>query len=317
MSAPARLPFEKSSIRARLRGSVVVPMVTPVRADLTPDAVAAGRVADYILAGGCQGLMAGGTNGEGPSLPARHRIAHVAAVAAHVGARGFVFAGIGAASFADAVEIGRASLAAGAAAVVAHPAPYFSPNSAELEAYYCRLIDAIGGPFFLYNIPVTTRVSIPLEVVERLSRHPLVLGIKDSEGDATRQEQLARTHAGRADFTVFCGATALTLRSLRAGADGNVPSVGNFAPAACRTLVDAALADRPDAGAAQERADELGGIYQKGRALPQQIAALKACVAALGLCARHVLPPLVDCSDTECAALAQELEAHGIVARQT
>jgi 4-hydroxy-tetrahydrodipicolinate synthase len=198
--------------------------------------------------------------------------------------------------------------------VVAHPAPYFAANPGELEVYYMKLADAIGAPLFLYNIPITTHLSIPLDVVDRLSRHALIVGIKDSEPDAARQETLARAHAGRADFTVFCGSVPFTVRSLRAGADGNVPSLGNLAPAASRALVDAALAQRADAEALQQRCDALAGIYQRGRTLPQQIAALKGCAAALGLCGRQVLPPLVACADADVAALGGQLQAQGIFA---
>lgn len=308
-------PLVKSAIRQTLRGYVIVPMITPITPSGDPDASAARRLADHILGGGCQGLMAGGTNGEGPSFSVRQRLAHIETTAAHAGSRGRVFAGIGSAAFADAVELGRASLAAGAAAVVIHPAPYFSSNPAELEAYYLRLIEAIGGPLFLYNIPATTRVSIPLDVVERLSRHPLVLGIKDSEGDAARQQQLADMHKHRADFTVFCGSAAFSLRSMRAGGDGSVPSAGNIDPAACRRLVDLGIAapDSPEAGAAQKRADNVALIYQQGRQLPAQISALKACASLLGLCARDAVPPLLTCNNGDIPVFREKLKALGLV----
>ncbi|MDR0901379.1 MAG: dihydrodipicolinate synthase family protein, partial [Opitutaceae bacterium] len=200
--------LEKNSIRAALRGHVIVPMISPLAPSGGLDLPATFRVADHSLGGGCQGLLVGGTNGEGPSLATALRIAQIEAVAARAAGRGMVYAGVGATAFDDAVEIGRAGLRAGAVAVVAHPPPCFIINAAEIEAYYLKLIDAIGGPFFIYNMPLTTGVSIPLDVVGRLGAHPLVMGIKDSEGDAERQERLAAAHRGRADFTVFCGAMA-------------------------------------------------------------------------------------------------------------
>lgn len=306
--------FQKSNIRETLRGHVIVPMISPVTSNLEPDLQASCRVANHILSGGCQGILLGGTNGEGPSFTARQRIAQLHAVAQHVCGRGLVYAGISSTSFAEAVEIGRESLRAGAVAVVAHPPPCFIVNAIEIEAYYLRLIDAVGGPFFIYNMPITTRISIPLDVIDSLSRHPLVLGIKDSEGDADRQEQLAAAHKTRADFAVFCGAMAHSAQSLAAGAVGNVPSAGNLDPAACRKLVDFTFAGSPDLQTAAQRVMAVAQIYQQGgRQLPAQISVLKSCASLLGLCGRETLPPLLTTTEAELPGLREKLAAIGLL----
>ncbi|OAM90968.1 dihydrodipicolinate synthase family protein [Termitidicoccus mucosus] len=302
--------LEKGRIRAALRGHVIVPMISPLTPSGKPDLTATFRVADHIIGGGCQGLLVGGTNSEGPLLALAHRIAQIEAVVEHIAGHGMVYAGIGATAFDDAVELGRASLRSGAVAVVAHPPPCFIINTAEIEAYYLKLIDAVDGPFFIYNMPLTTGISIPLDVIGRLSTHPLVMGIKDSEGDAERQALLAAMHKDRADFTVFCGAMAHSARSLAAGADGNVPSAGNLDPAACRQLVDLSLSSAvvPSALAvAQDRVAAVSKVYQEGRKLPAQISALKGCASLLGLCSPDMLPPLLTTTDTERFELRQRL----------
>ncbi len=52
-------------------------------------------------------------------------------------------------------------------AFVAHPAFYYPIGPAEIRRYYDILVEAVPGPFMLYNIPQTTKVSIPIDVCRR------------------------------------------------------------------------------------------------------------------------------------------------------
>jgi 4-hydroxy-tetrahydrodipicolinate synthase len=145
---------------------------------------------------------------------------------------------------------------------------------------------------------------VPLDLLQRLSAHPRIAGVKDSEPDAARQEAVAAQFLGRDDFTVFCGSVPFTAAAMRAGADGFVPSVGNVAPRICRDLMDR-WSSNDGAGAAQLqlRLSALSAIYQKGRNLSDSLAALKATLEVLGLASRHMLLPLRDCTDSEVARL--------------
>ena len=48
-------------------------------------------------------------------------------------------------------------------------------------------------------------------------------------------------------------------------------------------------------------------IYQGKRLLSESLAALKAMMSELGLCGAAVLPPLVECSQAEKAAIREEM----------
>ncbi len=102
--------------------------------------------------------------------------------------------------------------------------------------WYQALLDGLEGPLLLYNMPMTTKVSIPLDVVEKLLGHPRLAGIKDSENNPKRLEELLQRFGGRKDFSMFVGVGALMEKGLRLGADGIVPSVGNLIPDICRKL---------------------------------------------------------------------------------
>jgi dihydrodipicolinate synthase/N-acetylneuraminate lyase len=46
-------------------------------------------------------------------------------------------------------------------------------------------------------MPMTTGISIPLDAVEKLLGHPKVAGIKDSENNPKRHEELLQRFGGK------------------------------------------------------------------------------------------------------------------------
>lgn len=305
----------KGLTRAQMRGYTIVPLLTPVTGDGRIDEPALDRLVAHILAGGCQGLMVCGTTGEFASLPLADRVRLVRRATAAVAGRGVIFAGIGDTCPAQSVELAREFLAAGADCVVANLPSYYPLTPEMMERYFAGLAGRIDGPVYLYNIPQTTRQSIPLDVVERLSHHPRIAGIKDSDPDAARQDQLGRMFAGRPDFAVFCGSVAMASRAMRAGADGFIPGAGNFAPVLMTQLMARHVeGDAAGADATQSRIDAVNASYQKGRTVSQLFCALKAILEIRGLAQRHMLPPLLPVSDAEFAQIRQELDALGAIA---
>lgn len=302
----------KGLTRAQLRGYTIVPLLTPFTREGAVDLPALEKIVEHIIAGGCQGLMVCGTTGEFASMTVEQRIALGRAAARIARGRMLVFGGIGDTSLEHSLRLAREFLASGADAVVGNLPSYYPLTPDMVEGYFTRLADAVEGPLYLYNIPQTTRQSIPLEIVEKLSHHPRIAGIKDSEPDGARQEELCRMFAGRPDFAVFCGSIAFASRAMRAGADGMVPGGANIAPGIARALMDANVAGDPAAiDAAQQRMDALNATYQKGRTISQLFCALKAMMEIKGLCTRHMLPPLTDASDAEVAQLREQLSAIG------
>jgi 4-hydroxy-tetrahydrodipicolinate synthase len=71
------------------------------------------------------------------------------------------------------------------------------------------LLDQAQGPMMLYNMPSTTGVSIPLDAVEQLLGHSRLAGIKDSENNLKRHEEMLQRFGGKKNFSVFIGVGAL------------------------------------------------------------------------------------------------------------
>lgn len=292
----------------------VVPVVTPVTAAGGLDEAGLDRLIDSQLAGGVKGIFVLGTTGEGPSVPRTARLRMVERTVARVRRRALVYAGIGDTCLADSVQAGNEYLRIGVDAVVALPPVYFPLQPQELLAYFQALLAAIEGPVVLYNIPQTARVSIPLEVLEKLLGHPKLVGFKDSENDAARHEALIKRFSLQPAFSIFVGVGALMASGLRQGAHGIVPSVGNLVPETCQQFCDAA--QRGDWAAAEQaaaRMNTVAALYQKGRTLGQSLAALKAALQLKGICGPHMLPPLLPLATSECDTLRTEMARLGLL----
>jgi dihydrodipicolinate synthase/N-acetylneuraminate lyase len=285
----------------------VIPMVTPVTAAGQLDEAGVDRVVDSLVTGGVSGIFVLGTTGEGAHVPRSFRRQLVRRAVRRAAGCCLIYAGLGdlpASEFAAANDYFRD----GAHAVVAHP-PIATPvPAAELAGWYRTLLDQLEGPLILYNIPMTTGVSIPLDAVEKLLGHPRLAGLKDSENNPSRHEELLRRFGGRPDFAIFVGVGALMEKGLKLGAHGIVPSVGNLIPEVCQHLCAAARrGDWLAAGEHFSRMNTVAALYQKGRTLNDSLSALKAAMSCRGLCAPHVLPPLRPVSETELLSLRNQM----------
>jgi dihydrodipicolinate synthase/N-acetylneuraminate lyase len=284
---------------------VVVPMVTPVTITGELDEPAVDRLTDFLLAGGVDGIFVLGTTGEGVSVPRACRQQLVERAVARVQGRIKVYAGIGDAH-PDEVSVGNDFFQAGVDAVVCRPPVSFPV--ADLLPWYQSLLSGLKGPLILYNMPVTTNVSIPLDVVAQLIGHPRLAGLKDSENNPKRLTELLQRFGGREGFSIFIGVGALMAEGLKLGAAGIVPSVGNLIPEVCRNLcISARRGDWAEADRNFSRMNAVAALYQRGHTLNESLAFLKAAVHCRGLCAPYVLPPLRLLAQPEVDALRLEM----------
>jgi len=294
---------------------VIVPTVTPVTASGDIDEPAIDRLIDFLLAGRVGGIFVLGTTGEGPSVPRSAKTRLVQQTVARVRGRARVYAGIGDPCLADSLASAKDYFAAGVDAVVAQPPVYFPLQPQEILAYFRTLLDQVAGPLIIYNIPSTTRVSIPLEVVAQLVGHPRLVGMKDSENDPRRLQELIQRFGDTPNFDISIGVGAFMAEGLKRGAEGIVPSVGNLIPEVCQQLFEAtARGDQAQAERQAERMKAVAAIYQRNRTLGQSLAALKGAMSHLGLCDPHVLPPLLPQSKAELESLKAELAELGLKA---
>jgi dihydrodipicolinate synthase/N-acetylneuraminate lyase len=287
---------------------VVVPMVTPVTVGGSLDEAAARRLIDFLLEGGVEGIFVLGTTGEAASVATRDRLRLVSLTMKQVRGRALVYAGINENSLLDAINTGNGCLGEGVDAVVTMLPSYYPLRPQETLPYFTSVLDRLEGPSLLYNIPATTKLSIPLETIERLIGHPQLVGLKDSENNPARLETIVQRWGGRDDFSILIGVGALMARMVLRGADGTVPSVGNLVPRLCHEMYQSAAAgDKSRAEELDKKIMEVATLYQRGRTLGESLGALKAAMSFCGLCSPAVLSPLLPLSETETDTLFREM----------
>ena len=280
-------------------------MITPVTAAGLLDEPAAERLVEFLISGGVEGVFVLGTTGEAAAVPRPFRRRLVELVAARARGRTLVYAGLGD-PCPEAVADGNEFLRAGADVIVSRPA--MGQPSDQLLPWFQSLLKDLNGPLIIYSIPLTTKVSIPLDVVGQLLGHPKLAGIKDSENNAKRLTELLERFGGRPGFSIFVGVGALMAQGLKLGAAGIVPSVGNLIPDVCHNLCAAARrGDWAEAERHFSRMNAVSAMYQNGRTLGESLAVLKAAMHCRQLCGPHMLPPLRLVPERDLDALRLEM----------
>lgn len=278
---------------------VVVPMITPLLSDLTIDNEAVIRIVNSFSENGLHPLVLG-TTGESCSV---NEINSLKLVKAAVNARGkdqIIYAGLVGNQVEELVKRGNLYIQTGADVVVATLPSYYSLTPQQMTEFYTFLADNIKGPVMMYNIKATTQMSIPADVVAKLSDHPNIYGLKDSERDYDRMKTFIEIYKDRPDFSFYCGWGAQGAGSLKLGADGIVPSTGNIVPELYGKLYQAYLdGDLKSAAIFQEETDKVALVYQQGRTLGQSLAVLKVMMSIKDLCGTEMMPPLTKLSKQE------------------
>ena len=120
---------------------------------------------------------------------------------------------------------------------VVSTAPYYYQIRRDEDMYrhFMTIAEKIEVPLILYNIPQLTGNTVSAKVVDRCSKHPNIVGIKDSSSDVNFFSRiLSLTENER--FNVYQGNETLLLSSLLAGAAGGVNTLANIAPKTVKDL---------------------------------------------------------------------------------
>ena len=288
---------------------VVVPMVTPVTSQGEIDTMAVGRIMEFLAKNDVAPLLLG-TTGEGNSVSRKDGLLLVEAAVKVAKGRVKVYAGLTGNCFAEQIAQAEAYTHAGADVIVATLPTYYTLTPQQMYEYYCRLADAITGPLMLYNILATTHMSIPIDIVRLLIDHPNIVGLKDSERNLPRMNEIISFTRDREDFSFFCGCAALSAETLALGADGIVPSGGNFIPQLYAQLYQAAInGETEKAAQLQLVTADICSIYQKDHTLGESLTALKVMMQTLGLCEPWMLMPLSRLPKEQEEIIAQKARA--------
>lgn len=289
----------------------LIPLVTPFDDKGKVDCSSLEKLLQFITGHHCHPLALG-TTGEAVSMSEAEKLILVDTLARHKRSDVTLYACISGTCMDEMARRARVFADRGADVLVAHLPSFYPLSGDAMLKWYERIAEESPLPVMIYNIPATTHMSIPLDLIDKLSHHPNIAGLKDSERDEERLKASVLLWKDREDFSHFTGWAARSFQALKTGSDGIIPSSGNLIPEVYHLLYEAARDGNDQKGVLmQEISDEVGHIYQQGRLLGESLAALKAMMQALDLCDRFTLPPVYPLAEPEAAELRKEfMEYH-------
>jgi len=288
-------------------GGSYVALVTPF-ADGEVDYDALGRLIEFQIDGGTQGLVPCGTTGESPTLSHEEQDRVIAFTVEKAAGRVPVIAGTGSNSTDEAVRLTAHARAAGADACLVVNPYYNKPTQRGLFEHVRRLGE-VGLPIVLYNIPGRTSVELAVETVVRMyEKIEMVVGIKE----ATGKLDVASAIAAACDIAILSGDDSLTLPICAVGGCGVISVLGNLLPGEIRTLCDRIAAG--DAAGAREQHLKLFGLF-KGMFVETNPIPVKAALAMAGRIRNELRLPMTPLAERHRAPLAALIREFGVEVR--
>ena len=264
---------------------LTVAMVTPFR-DGALDLEATGRLVEFMLERGVEGLVVSGSTGEAATTTHEERRTLWAFVKQQVRGRVPVIAGTGTNSTAESIALTRLAEELGLDGAMLVTPYYNKPTPRGQVAHWSAVAASTRLPLIIYTVPGRTATNTLPETLEKLNGIANIVAVKEASGSL---DQASAVRA-RTRLTLLSGDDSLTLPMIAVGATGVVSVAGQVAPAEMRALCDAARAGRiPQAEALHRRLLPLfKALFVESNPGP-----VKFLLAAMGLIENELRLPLV------------------------
>ena len=293
---------------------IYTPLATPFAADGSLDARALARNVEKYLRSPLTGLVVLGSNGEAPQLEEHEAELAIKTVRDAMPKDRPLLAGSGRESTAATIAATERAAQLGADAVLVRT-PSFYKGQMTTDAFvehYTQVADRSPVPVLLYNVTMYTGVNLLPEAIGILSKHPNIVGIKETNSEMVQfGEYLARAADG---FTVLAGSGATYFSALMLGAHGAILAVAGVAPDLCVKIFTAVRDGRIDEARAMNRqlaplSKLVGATYG--------VPGLKAALTLLGFEGGLPRPPLQPVGQQAIDGIREQLRELGLLSTPT
>ena len=118
--------------------------------------------------------------------------------------------------------------------------PYYNKtNESGLIKHFEMVADNSSCPIILYNVPGRTGMSISLNSLEKLSKHPNIIGIKEASGNISYSTLVSKYLSD--DFVMYSGNDDIIVPMMSIGAVGVISVLANVAPIQTHNIVSNCL----------------------------------------------------------------------------
>ena len=297
----------------QLRGAFTA-LVTPMHADGTVDYEGFRSLIRFQLGKGIHGLVPLGTTGETPTLERNEQDRLIEISVEEARGRVPVIVGVGSNSTAHTIENAKRARALGADGILVVTPYYNKPTNEGIYRHFAAIADATDAPILIYNIASRTGKNIDVPTMDRLSRIPAVIGVKEASGDLAQMgdiiQKVARPRRAEGkSFAVLSGDDTFTLALCALGGDGIVSVVSNLVPDRVCALTEACLAG--DFAKARDLHYGLLPLF-KGAFIETNPIPIKTAMGWAGLPAGPCRLPLCELEATNVPKLKAALKEAGI-----
>lgn len=150
-----------------------------------------GKIIDEQIEAGIECLVVGGTTGEAATLKDNERYELFSFAKERIGGRTKLVLGVGTNDTEKAAAHVKYSRKLGADGLLA-VTPYYNKGTKEgLIRHFEKLASLSDIPIILYNVPSRTGVNLEMDMLSRLAKNELIVGIKEASNDADRLVSLS------------------------------------------------------------------------------------------------------------------------------
>lgn len=242
------------------------------------------------------GYLVLGSNSETAYLNEAEKLKLIELTVKHAKKDRLVLAGTGMESARETIALTNKAADLGAqGALILTPSYYHAKmNDAAQINFFSHVADNTDIPVLIYNVTAFTHINISAHAVGVLSRHPNIIGMKDSTGNIPQLVSFFDVMAD--DFNLMVGTASAWYPALGLGIQAGIFALANCAPNEC-TQVQTTF----DQGNLDNARETYVRIFPVNAAVTAQfgIAGLKFASTRMGYTGGHVRNPLLPLTEDE------------------
>lgn len=285
-----------------IRGSMVA-LVTPLREDGSVNFERVRELIEWHIKEKTDGILVLGTTAETPTLTVDEEDEIVRIAIEQAAGRVPIVVGSGSNNTQKAIETSLKYEKMGADALLVITPYYNKSNKQGMIEHFLAVADAVETPIILYNVPGRTGISISYDVLEVVSKHRNIVGIKEASGDMSLVCKFSKLIDD--NFTIYSGNDDINVPLMSMGGGGVISVLANILPGESHEMAMAFL--NGDVKRARELQlkymDLINALFIETNPIP-----VKEAMNMMGLNAGGYRLPLYPMSEENREVLKSELQ---------
>ncbi|WP_164667244.1 4-hydroxy-tetrahydrodipicolinate synthase [Virgibacillus doumboii] len=208
---------------------VIPALPTPMNEDNSIDFNGIEQIMDYVIEGGVNGLLAGGSASEYSLMSFEERKEVLQFVCNYSNGSVPIMAGTGCHRTEDTIELTQYAAEVGADCALVITPYYMQTSRQGIIDHYKTVAEKSSIGIVLYNYPEVTNVQLDPELIYELSQIDGIVGIKNTDEMQHNSKVISLTK-DNPNFSVLTGFEHLILPALAVGGHGTIGVVHNLVP---------------------------------------------------------------------------------------